>query len=874
MSERTADTEDGQSAAPDTGAWAGPLSARDAAALLGISERTVRRAIARGELTATKHAGVYRIAPPDLAGFGRRHLGSATAARDRRTAPRLIRLSPPHTDRPPPLPIPLTPLFGRERQVAEALALVNRADVRLATMTGPGGIGKTRLALAVAQDAADAFPDGVWFVDLATTADPSLVLPALARVLGVREGTDRPLADRLASRLAGRRLLLLLDNVEQVLGAAPEIAALLKSSPGVRVLATSREPLRVHGEHRYPVPPLDLPELDRLPPPGALTRFGAIALFLHQARAQLPAFALDAGTAPAIAELCVRLDGLPLAIELAAAWTGTLLPGEMVARLADRPALLTGGPRDHPARLQTMRGAIAWSLDLLDAREQALFRRLAVFRGGFSVQAAEQVGGDPDISAAPVLSGVRSLTEKSLLVRATGLDGGSRFGMLETVRDYGLERLAASGEEAAVRDAHAAWCLAFAEETEPQLAGPEQHRWLARLDEEHANLRAALVWLLDAGTGEAALRLASALGQFWVRRGLFAEGRDWIERALDRAAGEAVADPVRSKALLAGALVAGNQGDADRAIALDEEALKRCRASGDRGGAAQALLGLARVAQDRADHERAVVLLDEALATFRELGERSLTAVCLHDLGLIAHERGAHDRAESLFADALRELEPFGPASGLTNCIPGHLGDVARARGDLPRAAALHRESLARNRARGDLVKAFENLCGLAAVAGDRGDFGRAARLLGTAEAYREPAGPPTRHSLRAAFAEVASSAQRALGAPAFAAERAVGHRLAPTEVDAEADAVVAGAAEGRGAKASDRASGYGLTPREREVLRLLADGLSDRQIAAALFVSYRTVTNHVAGILGKLRVESRTAAVAFAVRNGLDRRA
>jgi predicted ATPase len=424
----------------------------------------------------------------------------------------------------PSVPTPLTSFVGRERELAALTTLARRDDVRLVTLTGPGGVGKTRLALRAADLLAPAFADGAAVVELASVADPDLVAPAVARALGITDAGERPLAARLAGALRNRSLLLVLDNFEQVVDAAPAVAALLASCRGLKVLATSRAPLRISGEQDVPVPPLGLPEASA--PLDRLAEAEAVRLFVARARAADPAFVLTAEDGRAIASICARLDGLPLAIELAAAKTRLLPPSALLARLESRLPLLAGGPREAPARLRTMRDAIAWSHDLLSAEDRALYRRLAVFVGGFTLAAVEAIAVG---LAGDALVGVEALADQSLVRRIEVVAGEPRFAMLETVREFGLERLAESGEHDAVRDAHAAWCLALAEAAAPDLiAGRDLVRWLSRLDAELDNLRAALAWFDRLGKHTELLRLLAAIEEYWTARPYHAEVRRWL----------------------------------------------------------------------------------------------------------------------------------------------------------------------------------------------------------------------------------------------------------------------------------------------------------------------------------------------------------
>ncbi|HEY6407500.1 MAG TPA: adenylate/guanylate cyclase domain-containing protein, partial [Ktedonobacteraceae bacterium] len=469
------------------------------------------------------------------------------------------------------LPAQPTPLIGREHEVATNRQLLRREEVRLVTLTGPGGTGKTRLGLQIASELRNVFADGVYFVSLAPISDPMLVMPTIAQALGIRDRVElgQPLSARLAEVLQQKQVLLLLDNFEQVIGAASQVADLLASCPQLKVLVTSREVLHVRAEHEFAVPPLELPDLAHLPEPAALARFPSVALFLQRAQAANPDFQLNATNARIVAAICVRLDGLPLAIELAAARMKLLSPQKLLARLSRRLAILTGGARDLPARQQTLRNTIEWSYHLLTAWEQRLFRRLSVFVGGCTLQAAEAVCTVPDDGAGQVLDGIASLVDKSLLKRLEQTGEGSeepRLLMLETIREYGLEALTTSGEEQAARQAHADYFLLLAEEAEPALKGPLLVEWLERLEQEHDNLRAALRWAVEGGRADLALRVGVALERFWVVRGHRNEGLAFLERAL--VAEAEIATDLRAKALLAAARLAFIQSHYDQGEAL------------------------------------------------------------------------------------------------------------------------------------------------------------------------------------------------------------------------------------------------------------------------------------------------------------------
>ena len=679
------------------------------------------------------------------------------------------------------LPLQPTPLIGREKEVAEVCEQLSRPEVRLLTLTGAGGTGKTRLGLQAAAELTDEFEEGVFFVSLAAISDPQLVVGAVAGTLGVKEAGGQPLLESLKYYLDEKYILLMVDNFEQVLEAAPMVAELLSAAPNLNVLATSRIPLRLYGEHEYSVPPLALPDRERPPSVERLTHYEAVRLFVERAQAAKADFSVTNDNAPAVAEICYRLDGLPLAIELAAARIKVLSPQKMLDRLGNRLKLLTGGARDLPERQRTLRSTIEWSYGLLEEDEKALFIRLSVFAGGRTLEAIEavcDVEGDLPID---VLDGLSSLVDKSLLKQEEGVGGELRFVMLETIHEFAREKLQESEESEDTRRLHAEYFLALAEEAEPELLreGKEEAAWLERLEAELDNMRAALSWTVEREDPDLGLRFAGALGQFWLARGYDDEARRWLEEALAKPGHTSASR--RAKALDALGSVALTQNDLDRAEAAATEGLElgdRAGIEGSRVASFRVLLGGVELV--RGDLERAEDLSESSLALSREVGDRNGVATALISLAHIRLHQEEYGKAGKLFEESLvvgRELDKTGAIS--SNLI--NLGFVSLLEGDVERAETLNKEAVALNRERGhkdSLPYALDNLgwtalargdperaenrfeeclllCkdlnnrisatlsleGLACATGARGEYERSARLLGAAEALREGVG-------------------------------------------------------------------------------------------------------------------------------------
>ena len=608
--------------------------------------------------------------------------------------------------RPNNLPIQLTPLIGREKEVAAVQDLLRREEVRLVTLTGPGGAGKTRLGLQVAAELCDQFKEGVYFVNLAPISDPEFVVSTIAQVLQLKETGELALLDLLKGYLRDKHMLLLLDNFEQVVSAALQVADLLAATPKLKVIVTSREVLHIRGEHEFPVPPMAFPDPAHIPDMMALAQYEAVVLFIQRATEVNPDFQLTPANARDIAGICIQLDGLPLAIELAAARIKVLPPQALLARLGQRLAVLTSGTRDAPVRQQTLRNTIEWSYQLLDAGEQRLFRRLSVFAGGCTLEAIEEICAtlDTDNETGQVLDRVASLIDKSILQQAEQKGEQPRLVMLETIREYGSEVLAESGEREITRKAHATYYLALAENAELELGGLQQDVWLDRLEREHENLRAAMQWLQEPGESgqrrEMALRLGGALRRFWIVHGHWSEGRNFLELALAESKG--VAASVQAKALITAANLANMQSDNDRAEALAEKSRVLCQELGDTPGIALSLRLLAVVAARRGNLAAERMLNEEALALFREVSDKEGAAWALYNLGWHAHGHGEYAKAQALHEESLALHRELGNKWGIAHSLCALASGLIDSQGDPLTVHALLDESIVLSKEIGD----------------------------------------------------------------------------------------------------------------------------------------------------------------------------
>jgi predicted ATPase/DNA-binding SARP family transcriptional activator/DNA-binding CsgD family transcriptional regulator/Tfp pilus assembly protein PilF len=892
-----------------------------------LAAGALRSVVAQESANEESHASLMRLYAllgrrgEAMAQYGRlrevlsEKLGAEPSSATRRLRDEIAagRLPPTHLAATPPeepsdpskhnLPAPRTSFVGREREMLEVKRAL--AMTRLLTLVGSGGSGKTRLALEVARDLVGTYPDGVWVVELAPLSEGTLVPQVVAESLGVQEQPNRPLLESLLNDLGAKETLLVLDNCEHLIDAAARLTdTLLDSCSRLRVLATSREPLGVMGELGWLVPSLSVPDAQQSLTIEELKGYESARLFADRASNRHPGFELTSENATAVAQVCAKLDGIPLAIELAAATIGMLSAEQISERLGHSLKLLTGGDRTADHRHQTLRAALDWSYELLSESEQVLFRRLGAFAGGFTLEAAESVGAGGGIEEEDILDLLSKLVDKSLVVAEVNWETGARYRLLEPVRQYAREKLRVSGEAEAVGRRHAEFFLTLAEGAEMELSGPRQAEWLDRLETEHDNLRAALSWALEREM-DLGPRIAGALCRFWHTRGYFSEGRRYLEVA---ARSGVVPAPVRAKALDGLGWIAEPQGDYERAREAYEESLELYRSSNDKSGVANALGDLGSLALDSGDYARATSLLEESLILHRELGSKEEVVGVLNGLGVLASAKGDREQSISFFREALALSRESGSVRmnavslgnlGITMLVHGdteqatvlleeslelfqEIGDssniaiglmysalAALAQGDHERVKALSKESLKLLQKAEDKQHIPDCLEIMAGGAGAQGRAQRAARLWGAAEAMREDIGVPLQPEDRKLLDPYLGTARSSLGEVAWRATLAQGRAMVPEQaikyaLSAEEPLLSPPIARRSG---GDSAA---LTPREEEVAVLVSRGLTNRQIASELSISEHTVATHIAKSLKRLGLSSRSRLSAWVAERGL----
>lgn len=848
------------------------------------------------------------------------------------------------------LPFQATALIGREREVAAIIQRLQLPHIHLLTLTGPGGTGKTRLALQIAAELLDVFTDGVFFVALAPIRDPLLVIPTLAQTLGIKDSGSQPLLEAVTSYIRDKQLLLVIDNFEQVLPAAPFLSTLLEAAPQIKILVTSRSVLGVYGEHDFAVPPLMLPHLHTVPVEG-LTQYEAVRLFIERAQAAQADFQVTNENAPAIAEICYRLDGLPLAIELAAARVRLLPPQALLARLSQRLKVLTGGARTLPARQQTLRNTIDWSYELLDQAERMIFARLAIFVGGCTLAMAEAICNAERDLPLDMLDGLQSMLDKSLIYQVSGIENEPRFLMLETIREYAYERLDTQGELPALQRRHAEEYFALVQQAQPQFFGANQQVWFDRMEAELDNLRAVLAWSKST-TGDPAigLQLAGQLWRFWIVRGHSTEGRQWLDALLphrhslppaatwyalhtagnlaDDQGDHAQAQQFWEECLqicrelgnttfvghmlnnLANAAV--SQGAYEQAVARYEEALAIYHHSGNIWGIGLATRNLGRAVRTLGEYTRAQQLFDESLVLMRKREDRSAIASIWEDMGKLAYAQAEYQRANSLFEEARQLFAEIGSKPGLASVL-SEIGAVARQRGDYTQAEVVLQQSLNLQRETGNQEGIAHALYYRGQLFSEQGDYaaarsslneslqiqqrignpygiailleayaglayaeqqpGRSLTFISAATRLRQSIAVPASTHEQLYIDQLSQKLQASLDHPTYAALWSKGQQLALEDVIEllHTTTLVEQPSPQQAVQAQPQPTPkqhnmLELTRRERDVLRLVAQGMTDAEVAEALVISPRTVNGHLTSIYSKLGVSSRTAATRIAI--------
>jgi predicted ATPase/DNA-binding CsgD family transcriptional regulator len=758
------------------------------------------------------------------------------------------------------VPSLLTSTVGRSQELRDIAVLLSRPSVHLLVLTGPGGVGKSRLAIEVAHQQKASFDDGVYFVPLAPVRDANALYFAIASRLGLREAGERPLEHLLKVSIDQKRMLLVLDNFEQIVSAAPTLIDLLQHCPNLKLLVTSRTVLNVSGEYTYPVPPLDVGGVDENQLPDA------VRLFESRAQAAFPTFALNNQTQAAVIEICQKLEGLPLAIELAAARLRHMTLPVLADHLTNQLNVLSQGPRDQPARLQTMRNAIAWSYELLDSEQQRLFRVLSVFTGGFTLDAAAAVSGvDGELD---LLRRISDLLDCNLLWQRADDNGATRYRMLEVVREFGYEQLQRTHSEHEVHRAFADWAVELVEQGWPAMVRrSDQEQWLRRYDVEMSNFRNVMAWLESEQDSESFVDLAGGLFWYWYVRGHYSEGRGWLQRALDLPVWVNYDRFSRARAIYGNGILSHFQGDEARAIPFVEQALQLWELIGDEWGQGVSRLLLGIIAEDQGDYERARELVQRALLHAHRAGDRPNHALSNYHLGIIHWGLGDLTTATELCSKALDVQNEIGDRWGTANSL-GYLGLFAALQGEPVHSNDLQQESLRRRLEIGTPYETEETanyLANIAVLAVRCGRPETAARLFGGEHRIRMAIGGFRGFPERVAYETASSEARALLGDAAF--EEA--WRIGRTQPIAESFAFARGFDPNDRMQPGDspdsvekRANFPDLTPREREILGLIAQGLTNAEIADRLFVTPGTVRIHVSNILRKLDAGNRTQAV------------